>query len=58
MTPDVKSAMTAKSNKLVDDENDDVVENLSSKTLMLFKDDSEICKRAVSEISWYPESVL
>jgi dynein intermediate chain 2 len=22
---------------------------------MLFKDDSEICKRSVSEISWYPE---
>lgn len=33
-----------------------VVENLSSKTLMLFKDDSAVQKRAVTEISWYPES--
>lgn len=34
---------------------DHVVENLSTKTIMLFKDHSEICKRAVSEISWHPE---
>jgi len=32
-----------------------VVENLSSKTLMLFKDEKELCKRSVSEISWHPE---
>jgi len=35
---------------------DHIVENLNSKTLMLFKDDaSDDCKRSVSEISWHPE---
>jgi len=35
---------------------DHVVENLSTKTIMLFKDHSEVCKRSVSELSWHPES--
>lgn len=34
-----------------------VVENLSTKTIMLFKDHSEICKRSVTELSWHPENV-
>lgn len=34
-----------------------IVENLSTKTIMLFKDHSEICKRSVTELSWHPENV-
>lgn len=33
-----------------------VVENITTKTIMLFKDHSEICRRAVSKISWHPEN--
>lgn len=33
-----------------------IVENLSTKTIMLFKDHSEICKRSVTELSWHPEN--
>jgi dynein intermediate chain 2 len=32
-----------------------IVENLSSKTLMLFKEDKDKMKRSVSEISWHPD---
>jgi len=41
----------------VDEESEHFVENISIKTLMLFKDkDTNDSKpRAVSEISWYPE---
>lgn len=31
------------------------MENLSTKTLMLFKDKNAPCKRSVSEISWHAE---
>ncbi|EGR31420.1 intermediate chain 2, putative [Ichthyophthirius multifiliis] len=34
---------------------DHIVENLSSKTLMLFKNEKEEFKRSVSEISWQPD---
>ena len=37
------------------EQSEHIVESLSSKTLMLFKNDSEICKCSVSKISWYPE---
>lgn len=33
-----------------------IVENLSTKTIMLFKDHSEICERSVTELSWHPEN--
>ena len=31
------------------------IEKLNVKTLMLFKDPSEVCKRSVSRISWHPD---
>lgn len=41
----------------MDEESEHFVENISIKTLMLFKDKdhNENKPRAVSEISWYPE---
>lgn len=39
----------------LDEESEHQVENLSTKTLMLFKDQSDGVKRSVSEISWHPE---
>lgn len=35
---------------------DHVVENLSTKTIMLFKDHVVTTKRTVSELSWHPEN--
>ena len=32
-----------------------MVENISTKTLMLFKDPADVCKRSVSELSWHVE---
>ena len=39
----------------LDEESEHQVENLSTKTLMLFKDQADTNKRSVSEISWHPE---
>ena len=38
-----------------DEESEHVVENISTKTLMLLKDPTDVCKRSVSEISWHTE---
>lgn len=38
-----------------DEVSEHIVETLSTKTLMLFKDQNDVCKRSVSEISWHPE---
>eukprot|EP00825_Cyclidium_porcatum_P019190 TRINITY_DN217_c0_g1_i3.p1 TRINITY_DN217_c0_g1~~TRINITY_DN217_c0_g1_i3.p1 ORF type:complete len:356 (+),score=75.60 TRINITY_DN217_c0_g1_i3:194-1261(+) len=37
------------------EQSEHIVENLSTKTLMLFKDKNAPCKRSVSEISWHSE---
>ncbi len=39
----------------LNEESDHVVENISTKTLMLFKDPADVCKRSVSELSWHVE---
>lgn len=39
----------------VNEESEHIVENISTKTLMLFKDPPDVCKRSVSELSWHVE---
>lgn len=39
----------------VNEESDHIVENISTKTLMLFKDPADVCKRSVSEVSWHAD---
>lgn len=38
-----------------EEESEHIVENMSTKTLMLLKDPPDVCKRAVSEVSWHTE---
>jgi hypothetical protein len=64
MTPDVKSAMTVKSNKLVDDENDDnniLRQNLEEAGLVLLKRLIEFlseCPPASDEVTTYSQTPL
>lgn len=37
------------------EESEHIVENMSTKTLMLLKDPPDVCKRSVSELSWHTE---
>lgn len=41
----------------VGEESEHITENISTKTLMLFKDNPGICKRGVSEVSWHAENM-